>query len=145
MTSDEMTTGTGTENGRTEDYTIKEPKGVFETLLEAVAEACERTTGRPRGEFERTARLMREEPLLMKAVGCGRVMVALETIGTAARAAALERMDPELQRRKEELDGDLGRLVERYKTLVWEQQTRLAERFAFEAEDWFKKGMEGRE
>lgn len=137
MTSDEMK--------GTEDYTIKEPKSMFDTLLEAVAEACERTTGRPKGDFERTAHLMREEPMLMRAVGYGRTMMALETIGTAARMASLERMDPDLQRRKEELDGDLRRLVERYKTLLWDQQIRLAERFAFETEDWFKEGTEGRE
>ena len=138
MTSDEM-------KEMTEDYTIKEPRSMFDTLLEAVAEACERSTGRPKDDFERTARLMREEPMLMRAVGYGRTMMALETIGTAARMASLERMDPDLQRRKEELDGDLGRLVERYKALLWDQQIRLAERFAFETEDWFKEGAEGRE
>ena len=137
MTSDEIR--------GTEDYTIKEPRSMFDMLLEAVAEACERTTGRPKGDFERTANLMREEPMLMKAVGYGRTMVALETIGTAARIAAMERMDPDLQRRKEELDGDLGRLVERYKTLLWDQQMRLAESFAFETEDWFRESTGGRE
>lgn len=137
MTSDEMK--------GTEDYTIKEPRSMFDMLLEAVAEACEKTTGRPKGDFERTANLIRAEPMLMKAIGYGRTMVALEMIGTAVRIAAMERMDPDLQRRKEELDGDLGRLVKRYKTLLWDQQIRLAESFAFETEDWFRENTEGRE
>ena len=91
-----------------------------------------------------SARRMREEPILMRAMSLGKVWVYVTQMTDMADRLRLELMDPDLMTRKRELDDDLVRTLTRYMRLMWEQNNRLAERHMFETEDWFKEGMEGR-
>lgn len=136
------------ENGmeRAEDYRIEgeQRKGLFESLLEILESSDMVPDGVDGHAMAESARRMREEPILMRAMSLGKVWVYVTQMTDMADMLRLELMDPDLMTRKKELDDDLVRTLTRYMKLMWEQNNRLAERHLFETEDWFKEGMEGR-
>ena len=132
---------------RTEDdYRIEgeQGKGLFETLLELLESSDMVPEGVDGRAMAESARRMRDEPILMRAMSLGKVWVYVTQMTDMADRLRLELVDPELRTRKRELDEDLVRVLARYMRLMWEQNDRLTERHAFETEDWFRKGMEGR-
>lgn len=129
-----------------DDYRIEgeQGKGLFEALLEILESSDMIPDGVDGHAMAESARRMREEPILMRAMSLGKVWVYVTQMTDMAEKLRLELVDPDLMTRKKELDDDLMRTLTRYMKLMWEQNNRLAERHVFETEDWFKKGMEGR-
>lgn len=148
MIPDEMMKGKEMdEKERTEDdYRIEgeQGKGLFETLLELLESSDMVPEGVDGRAMAESARRMRDEPILMGALSLGKVWTYVTQMADMADRLRLEVMDPDLRIRKKELDEDLMRVLGRYMRLMWEQNGRLTERHAFETEDWFRKGMEGR-
>ena len=149
MTPDGMLREERTEEngmGKAEDYRIEgeQRKGLFESLLEILESSDMVPDGVDGHAMAESARRMREEPILMRAMSLGKVWVYVTQMTDMADRLRLELMDPDLMTRKRELDDDLVRTLTRYMRLMWEQNNRLAERHMFETEDWFKEGMEGR-
>ena len=149
MTPDGMLREERTEEngmGNAEDYRIEgeQRKGLFESLLEILESSDMVPDGVDGHAMAESARRMREEPILMRAMSLGKVWVYVTQMTDMADRLRLELMDPDLMTRKRELDDDLVRTLTRYMRLMWEQNNRLAERHMFETEDWFREGMEGR-
>ena len=151
MTSDERQgweadDGTWLDDRMKGNFKIEEEhgKGLFETLLELLEGSGMVPDGVDGHAMAESARRMREEPILMRAMSLGKVWVYVTQMTDMADRLRLELMDPDLMTRKKELDDDLMRTLTRYMKLMWEQNNRLAERHLFETEDWFKKGMEDR-
>ena len=144
MLREERTEGNGME--KAEDYRIEgeQRKGLFESLLEILESSDMVPDGVDGHAMAESARRMREEPILMRAMSLGKVWVYVTQMTDMADRLRLELMDPDLMTRKRELDDDLVRTLTIYMRLMWEQNNRLAERHMFETEDWFKEGMEGR-
>lgn len=133
------------ERGTEDDYRIEgEQKGLFETLLEVLESSDMVPDGMDGRAMAESARRMRDEPMLMRAISLGKIWTYVTLMTEMADRLRLEIVDPDLRVRKRELDDDLVRTLNRYMNLMMEQNNRLAERHAFEAEDWFKEGMEGR-
>lgn len=151
MTSDERQgweadDGTWLDDRMKGNFKIEEEhgKGLFETLVEMLESSDMVPDGVDGHAMAESARRMRGEPILMRAMSLGKVWVYVTQMTDMADRLRLELVDPELRTRKRELDEDLMRVLARYMRLMWEQNDRLTERHAFETEDWFKKGMEGR-
>lgn len=151
MTSDERQgweadDGTWLDDRMKGNFKIEEEhgKGLFETLVEMLESSDMVPDGVDGHALAESARRMRDEPMLMRAMSLGKVWVYVTQMTDMADRLRLEIVDPDLRVRKKELDDDLMRTLTRYMKLMWEQNNRLAERHAFEAEDWFKERMEGR-
>ena len=130
-----------------DDYRIEgeqNGKGLFESLLEILETSDMVPDGVDGHAMAESARRMREEPILMRAMSLGKIWTYVTQMTDMADKLRLEIVDPELRTRKKELDDDLVRTLTRYMKLMWEQNNRLAERHVFETEDWFRQGMEGR-
>lgn len=151
MTSDERQgweadDGTWLDDRMKGNFKIEEEhgKGLFETLLELLEGSGMVPDGVDGHAMAESARRMRDEPMLMRAMSLGKIWVYVTQMTDMADRLRLELMDPDLMTRKKELDDDLVRTLTRYMKLMWEQNNRLAERHLFETEDWFKEGMEDR-
>lgn len=151
MTSDERQgweadDGTWLDDRMKGNFKIEEEhgKGLFETLVEMLESSDMVPDGVDGHAMAESARRMRNEPILMRAMSLGKVWVYVTQMTDMADRLRLELVDPELRTRKRELDEDLVRVLARYMRLMWEQNGRLTERHAFETEDWFKEKMEGR-
>lgn len=132
---------------RTEDdYRIEgeQRKGLFETLIEMLESSDMVPDGVDGHAVAESARRMRDEPMLMRAISLGKIWTYVTQMTDMADRLRLEIVDPDLRIRKRELDDDLVRTLNRYMRLMMEQNNRLAERHVFETEDWFREGMEGR-
>ena len=138
--------GEGMEKRTEDDYRIEgeQGKGLFETLLGFLEDSDMVPDGVDGHAMAESARRMRDEPILMRAMSLGKVWVYVTQMTDMADRLRLELVDPDLRVRKKELDEDLVRVLARYMRLMWEQNGRLAERHAFETEDWFREKMEGR-
>ena len=138
--------GESMEKRTEDDYRIEgeQGKGLFETLLGFLENSDMVPDGVDGHAMAESARRMRDEPILMRAMSLGKVWVYVTQMTDMADRLRLEMVDPDLRVRKKELDEDLVRVLARYMRLMWEQNGRLAERHAFETEDWFKEKMEDR-
>ena len=151
MTSDERQgweadDGTWLDDRMKGNFKIEEEhgKGLFEALVEMLESSDMVPDGVDGHAMAESARRMRNEPILMRAMSLGKVWVYVTQMTDMADRLRLELVDPELRTRKRELDEDLMRVLARYMRLMWEQNDRLTERHAFETEDWFKERMEDR-
>ena len=151
MTSDERQgweadDGTWLDDRMKGNFKIEEEhgKGLFETLVEMLESSDMVPDGVDGHAMAESARRMRNEPILMRAMSLGKVWVYVTQMTDMADRLRLELVDPELRTRKRELDEDLMRVLARYMRLMWEQNDRLTERHAFETEEWFREKMEDR-